>query len=600
MFRKAGSLIVRSLIPRSTIRRIATTPTPNVTRPPRIPTILTVAAATTLVTVTTLGIIACESPASPPSLTFSGTVQLPTGPLNKKKEPALESWPVYDGFVKGDGKKKLVVLGTGWGAISVIKSLEKEGFDVCVVSPSNYFLFSPLLPEAATGTVEARSLMESARKICSRLSAKFLEAEALDIDFASKHVQVVSRCGKHRFAIPYDKVVVAVGATNNTFGVPGVEEHTHFLKDINQARAIRYKVMSLFEEAALPMSDEERKKLLTFVIAGGGPTGIEFAAQLHDLIDEDIKKYFPDLKADVKLIHSSDHVLNTFAEAISSMTERHFKRNDIDVLLNARVVAVEKNKIIFKKKNVPKGEKDTFEIPFGLCVWSTGIGMRPFSAKLQSKIPAQNKSRALKTDENLQLVGVEDVYALGDCATVENPRLMDVIKQRLNETKKDKLNKVEFESLAKELVARYPQTALHLEKVDKLFEKYDADKSGFLDLDEIKTLLVDVDKKLTSFPATAQVASQQGKYLAKQLSSWAKSTSEFKPTPFKYNHLGSFSYIGADNAVMDLKGVSAGGIGVFLLWRSAFLSEQVSLRTRVLLAMDWLKCKVFGRDISRS
>ncbi|KAI8853758.1 hypothetical protein BC829DRAFT_276711 [Chytridium lagenaria] len=153
--------------------------------------------------------------------------------------------------------------------------------------------------------------MESARKICQRSSASFIESEARDIYFKEKLILVESRSGR-RFLVPYDKVVVAVGATNNTFGVPGVEEHTSFLKDINQARGIRYKVMSLFEEAALPMDEEERKKLLTFVIAGGGPTGVEYAAELNDLINCDIKKYFPNLNARIALIHSSDHVLNTF------------------------------------------------------------------------------------------------------------------------------------------------------------------------------------------------------------------------------------------------------------------------------------------------
>ncbi|KAJ3417017.1 hypothetical protein HDV05_007499 [Chytridiales sp. JEL 0842] len=470
-----------------------------------------------------------------------------------------EKIPVAEIFGADSDKPKLVILGTGWASTGILKTLKADGWDTVVVSPTNYFLFTPLLPEATSGTVEARSLMESARKICKRSGAKYLEAEAQDVHFDKNYVQVQSKSGQ-KFLVKYDKLVISVGAMNSTMGVPGVSENTHYLKTINDARALRYKIVSLCEEAALPtVSDEERKRLLTFVIAGGGPTGVEFAAELHDFVKEDLATYYPNLPVNLTVVQGSDHILNTYAKSISEMAEKQFQRNNINILFNARVVAVEPNKLVYKLKNVPKGEKDTFEIPFGLCVWSTGVGMRPFTERLSKKLASQTKSRALVTDTHLQLKGVSDVYALGDCATIDNKKVLNVIMDKFQSIGRSVLSKNEFVEVAKECRKEYPQTEVLFQEPAKMFDTYDIDKSGSLELSEIESLIKDVDKNLTSLPATAQVAAQEGEYLGKKLNEFAKvprsQWADFEAghlKPFRYHHFGSFSYIGSDNAVVEL------------------------------------------------
>ncbi|KAJ3047902.1 hypothetical protein HK097_011071 [Rhizophlyctis rosea] len=511
--------------------------------------------------------------------------------------------------VSGDAadvdKPRLVILGSGWAATSILKELEPNSYYTVVVSPQNYFLFTPLLPEAASGTVEARSLLESIRKICRRSRSHYCEGEAHDVHLEHKMVEIVGLDGKH-FLLPYDKLVISVGAQNNTFGVPGVKENTHFLKTIQDARTLRYKLMNLFEAAALPTkTDEERRQLLSFVIAGGGPTGVEYAAGTYDLIH-----YFPDLLekyVSVTIIQSADHILNTFSEAISVFAEKKMQNQNINVITNARVTAVEKEKIVYKKKGVAKGEKDTFEIPFGLCVWSTGVGMRDFTKRLNDKIEMQNNKRALEVDSRLRLKGAEGIYAVGDCATIENPKMIDIVIRRFEKLGAQRLNYEEFCAVIREILAEYPQSRVHLSKMRQLFDDYDVDRSAYLELEEIQKMLKDINNKLTSLPATAQVAAQQGAYLGKKLSSlslqapsaWAVTESTFKP--FAYRHFGSFSYVGGDNAVVDMgDGWSGGGVGVYFLWRGAYLSKQVSFRTRALLAFDWVKGMVFGRDITRS
>ncbi|KAJ3186716.1 hypothetical protein HDU85_007536 [Gaertneriomyces sp. JEL0708] len=496
-------------------------------------------------------------------------------------------------------KPRLVILGSGWGATSLVKDLQANGYYTVIISPTNYFLFTPLLPEATTGTVEARSLLESIRYIARSARAHYCEAEAHDVHLDLKMVEVVGSDGKH-FLVPYDKLVVAVGAMNNTFGVPGVAEHTHALKTISDARKLRYNLMKNFEHAALPTtSPEERRRLLSFVIAGGGPTGVEYAAELYDFLHNDLHKYFPELapSVTVTIIQSGDHILNTFAEAISTFAEKRMKKQDINIVTNARVVKVDQDEVTYKLKNTDQ----LVTIPFGICVWSTGIGMRPFTARLSSKLYPQQNVKALEVDSRLRVTGANDIYAMGDCATLSSRKLLGKIREAFSQTEQTSLSFEQFTKVVQHLVDEVPESAVYLRKLRQVFETYDVDQNRALDLEELQVLLSDIDKKLTTLPATAQVARQQGEYLSQAFNTLAHPTVETPQIPpFQYRHLGSFSYVGGHNAVIEAEGRTGHGWGVFLLWRGAYLAKQVSLRTRILLGFDWVKSKFIGRDITRS
>lgn len=176
----------------------------------------------------------------------------------------------------------------------MLKAIDPDQYHVVVISPQNYFLFTPLLPSATVGTLEPRSLVEPIRKVLSYCRAHYIEAYAEDIDMSNKLILV---SGKDKlgppkqFYVPYDKLVIAVGSNTNTHGVEGLE-HCHFLKTIVDARDIRNHIMDNFERACLPTTtDEERKQLLSFVVAGGGPTGVEFASEVYDMMQEDLTPY---------------------------------------------------------------------------------------------------------------------------------------------------------------------------------------------------------------------------------------------------------------------------------------------------------------------
>jgi len=244
--------------------------------------------------------------------------------------------PIIEHFIDDDEtaeasaqkhKPKLVLLGTGWGCVPLLKALIPGEYHVTVVSPSNYFLFTPMLPSATVGTLELRSLVEPVRKIIMRIRGHFMKGTAVDVDFENNLIEVSAldpNGQEQRFYLPYDKLVIGVGAVSNPHGVKGLE-NCHFLKDITDARLIRNQVISNLERASLPTtSDEERRRLLSFVVSGGGPTGVEFAAELFDMLNEDMCKFYPRLlrnEISVHVIQSRSHILNTYDEALSKYAE---------------------------------------------------------------------------------------------------------------------------------------------------------------------------------------------------------------------------------------------------------------------------------------
>ncbi|KAF8950988.1 hypothetical protein BGZ46_004221 [Entomortierella lignicola] len=393
-----------------------------------------------------------------------------------------------------------------------------------------------------------------------------------------------------------------------THGVEGME-HCNFLKSITDARDIRKKLIENFEKASLPTTtDEEKRQLLSFVVCGGGPTGVEFAAELYDFLSEDLVGYFPAIPPEevkVYMIQSASHILNTYDLKISEMTEAKFKRENINVITGARVNKVNEKSIIYKDKATGK----EVEIPFGVCLWSTGVGMTPLVKTLVSKLPAnQSNKHAIETDEYMRVLGApkETVYAIGDCATIPQPHFVDRVMHYLKENDANGdgvLSYEEFNELARKIIAKHSILKVFLSHIDEVFNKYDKDHNGKLDLEEIGEFLRDAEKSCTALPATAQVANQQGKFVGTRINtigSLATPEAIESLPPFKYTHLGSLAYIGGNDAVLDMgQGRIYSGIGSDYMWRSVYFTEQVSMRTRILLLIDWTKRAFFGRDISK-
>ncbi len=321
-------------------------------------------------------------------------------------------------------KKKIVVLGSGFGAISFAKAVDLRLYAVTIVSPRNHFLFTPLLPSTTVGTVEFRSIIEPVRT--ARHGVDYIQASCTSINPDNRTISCASVEGAAEFELQYDTLIVAVGARNNTFGIPGVEDHAHFLRELADARAIREHIVASLEQADVPGLDvKERERLLTFVVVGGGPTGVEFAAELHDLLDDDLKRSYPHLVGETRihLFEAGDSLLTSFDEDLRSYTFDHFKRSNIGVHLGTRVKEVTADGLVLENDNV---------IAANTIVWSTGNAPLTLIAGLPF---ATDSLGRLVVDEFLRIPERADIVALGDCAAISGSRIPQTAQAAMQEGK---------------------------------------------------------------------------------------------------------------------------------------------------------------------
>ncbi|EWC48605.1 mitochondrial external alternative NADH-ubiquinone oxidoreductase [Drechslerella stenobrocha 248] len=466
-------------------------------------------------------------------------------------------------------KKTLVVLGSGWGSVSLLKKLDTENYNVVVISPRNFFLFTPLLPSCTTGTIEHRSIMEPLRHIIrhKKRAVQYYEAEATKIDAERRVVKMSDssdvKGNVSETEVPFDYLVIGVGAENATFGIPGVKENACFLKEIQDAQRIRTRVMDCIETATFKdQTDEEKARLLHMVIVGGGPTGIEFAGELHDFFEEDLRKWVPDIseKFRVTLVEALPNVLPMFSKALIEYTEKTFKDENILVRTKTMVKKVTDRNIEVEVTQ-PDGNKYKETIPYGLLVWATGNAVRGVVRDLMSQLPAQkNSRRGLAVNDYLVVDGTEGIWALGDCSVTKYAPTAQVASQQGN----------------------------FLARLFNSMAKTQAIEEDLFQLDQMRESAADEAEKAK---------------LAAEIEVKGRSLSRIKQlSPFEYSHQGSLAYIGADRAVADINwfgGVissATGGELTYLFWRSAYVSMVFSLRNRILVLTDWFKTKAFGRD----
>jgi len=307
-------------------------------------------------------------------------------------------------------KKKLVILGSGFGAFSLLKRINTGLYDIKIVSPRNHFLFTPLLPSTTVGTIEFRSIIEPIRNI---KGTHFYQSYCTNIDTRAKKISCYDTDTKTVYDIEYDILVIAVGELTNTFGIPGVMEYSYFLREVSEARKIRNKVIDCFENASLPgLTDRQKRNFLNFVVCGGGPTGVEFAAELHDFVDEEVRKKYPELThfINVTLIEAGDKLLGSFDERLSSYTMKNFLTQKIIVKTNSYIEQVTEMEILMN---------DGSKIPYGILVWATGNIASDLINK--TDLPKTKKNK-IPIDKYLNAVGFDEIYVLGDCSELEiNP-----------------------------------------------------------------------------------------------------------------------------------------------------------------------------------
>lgn len=550
-------------------------------------------------------------------------VQVPKESLDLKKG-GPQNLVIADSFVDDielghtPDKPRLVILGSGWGAVAMLNKLDTSKYNVTLISPNNHFLFTPMLPSAAVGTLSLDTLVEPMRHICRKKNVRLLQAAGHDVSFDDKLLEV--RSETDHFYVPYDKLVIATGAGTNTHGVKGLE-NAYFFKTAADCEKLRSAICNTLEIAALPSTDEqERRRLLSFVVCGGGPTGVELASEIYDLLKEDMPKMYPNLLvnlASVHIIQSRSAILNTYDETISQYAMDRFMHDDIDLLTNARVQEVLPDGVVFSRSNA-EGKKDLYKIPSGITLWTTGVGLVHFVQRVMSNLKEyQHNRHAIETDSHLRVIGAPlgDVYAIGDCSTVRIDlanELETLIRKQLKSSQihaNDEYDMKTIDECLMTILKNEPAARQHLLKLrEKLTKWHRPDDTVHLNrvIEDLKR----VDTKVTSLPATAQRANQQGLYLAHKLNRLVLATPDMVKgvddvdsqlyRAFSYHHLGSLAYI-SNGAVFDTGGQIGfnlfGGVLAVYLWRSVYMSQTVTYRARVHMFFDWLYRGLFGRQI---
>ncbi|CAD6886879.1 unnamed protein product [Tilletia controversa] len=409
------------------------------------------------------------------------------------------------------------------------------------------------------------------------------------------------------FKIDYDVLVLAVGSFNRTFKLKGVKSHAWFLKDIQNARSIRFRLFECLEQAsALHLNDMERSRLLQWVIVGGGPTGSEFAAELVDL-KEDIKRLYPKLAPLIKitLLDSAPGILNTFHDNLASYARAKFARDGIDVRLNQTVKEVLKGRIVLQS-----GEKEAAKeeiVPFSLLVWSTGICTNPLIKKLggQSAKPDVNFLGTSAAEQGWATMAIHE--RTGQILIDDHLRVLAPVQDNKMSKKAE-----EEEESAEEVELGVPSD-------HKAGAKQDPDViPGVFAIGDCSALRSGI------LPATAQVAAQQAKHLAKILNKLPalspghqaeqaslpadQSLSQItKLSTFKFQNRGIMASLGSGRAIVQLPPIPEGskterdisGKPAWLAWRSAYTMMSLSWRNKVAVPLNWFMTAIFGRDISR-
>ncbi|KAF9479533.1 FAD/NAD(P)-binding domain-containing protein [Pholiota conissans] len=463
-------------------------------------------------------------------------------------------------------KKTIVVLGSGWGATSLLSTLDTTDYNVVVISPKNFFLFTPLLPSVAVGTLNPRSIIQPTRYITRHKARQVsvIEAEATDVDPVNKTVTFIDNSDIKGLVsattISYDYLVYGVGAEVQTFNIPGVKEHACFMKELADAERMQREFMDCVETAAFPgQESKEIERLLHMVVVGGGPTGVELSGELHDFLEDDLKMWYPELagKIRITLVEALPSVLPMFSKQLITYTESTFKESKIDILTKTMVKEVKEKAVVLQMP-----DKSIVEVPCGLVIWAAGNKGRKITQDLMAKLPEDQKNRrGIEVDDFLRMKGTNgSIFAIGDCTATSYAPTAQVASQQ----------------------------GAYLARILNQMAKKDA--------------LIDNVAKLERL-AEMPVEAEEKKRVEAEKEDVKRQLDRIKFRPFHYSHQGSLAYIGSDKAIADLPfmngNFASGGVATYLFWRSAYLSTLFSFRNRTLVATDWLKVRIFGRDVSR-
>jgi len=307
-------------------------------------------------------------------------------------------------------KHRVVIIGGGFGGVytakTLSKSIHRKKLEVILIDKENYFLFTPLLHEVATGGLSPLSVTLPLREIFSKAcNVSVMQDEVLSVDLEEKQVVLKDR------SVEFDSVVFATGAKTNFRNTEGARGYTLPLKNLLDAALIRNTIINNFEKAVYEKDKKEKKKLLTFVVVGGGATGIEFACELADFVKGTLLKYYPLSNEDkellsVKLVVSGNEVLKQFPDESRKITQDKLIEKGVDIIFNRKASLVDGEGL-----KLSEGER----IDSKAVIWTAGIEPQNVSGESHMKV-----------QKSLKLEGYDSAYAIGDVAVVSDKYYPDL------------------------------------------------------------------------------------------------------------------------------------------------------------------------------
>ena len=450
-----------------------------------------------------------------------------------------------------EGRHRVVVIGGGFAGLNVVRGLRKEDVDVTLVDRRNHHLFQPLLYQVATGSLSPANIAAPLRGIFERqYNCTVLLGEAVDFDVDRRVVKLCAdgdptTAGGPEDELPYDTLVVAAGSTHSYFGRDDWAPFAPGLKTVEDAIEIRRRILLAFEEAEREPDPAKREAWMTFVLVGGGPTGVELAGSISEIARSTLRHDFRRIDpaaAKIVIADGGDRVLGAYDEELSRYAARDLQAAGVTIHNDTRVTGVTAAEVTL----TPEKGGDSWTLPARTVVWCAGVQASGLGERLAGATAATaDRAGRVRVGRNLALADRPEIFVLGDLANFAHQP-------------------------TKENGGWGPGD--DNEGVD----------GGAADGPHVGS---GGAKQAEPLPGVAQVAMQQGKFCAKQIRRRLRGEPD---EPFVYRDLGTMAVIGRGAAVADLFGkYHATGLFAWLMWLAIHVMYIVGFQSRLLVLIQW-------------
>lgn len=393
--------------------------------------------------------------------------------------------------------KKLVVIGGGFGGLTLLKNINNNNLEILLIDKTNYHLFQPLLYQVATAALSPADIAVPIRAVLSnKKNVKVILDEAISVDRENQRIKLKNS------EVEYDYLVISTGTKHSYFGKDEWEKNAPGLKTLNDALVIREKIIASLEQAEKENDPATKQRYLTFVVVGGGPTGVELAGAIAEIakktIIKDYRNFLPE-ETKVILVEAFPRILNTYDSSLSIKAEESLKKMGVEVKTNSKVEDISEDYV--KLNNSKIYTKN--------IIWAAGNLASPLIKTL--KIETDRAGRAI-VEKDCSIPGYENIFVIGDACSLN-------------------------------------------------------------------------DEKGNLLPGVAQVAMQQGKFVANIIS---KNIPKSKRKNFHYVDKGSLATIGKAKAVAEIKGFKFSGLFAWLLWSFIHIFFLISFKNRFRVMIEWI------------